>query len=322
MTGWLDDLTPAQTRLVDELLARGQSRPPVDPELSSSLRARLEEAVEPHAEGIPDGEELFLGKTTLSALACDGRFLDLAEQPFEWSLPIVQGKLGHKAFEVDWHTDRTLDTRATAERALAALVSEGGSIAQWLSALPEPERLLLLGAAGGQVAEFRDTWPILPRASSPRLEQPMRVRLAQGRVVLAGTPDLLLGTAVRDEARMLLVDFKTGHRRPLQERQDLRFYGLLSTLKYGVPPWRWATYYVAEGDWDHEDADEALLSTAVDRVIDAVKRAVRLRWHRPAEADLQLSAGPACNWCGRREDCPAKAAADAEAAPFDDAASD
>jgi hypothetical protein len=102
-------------------------------------------------------------------------------------------------------------------------------------------------------------------------------------------------------------------RKPLQERQDLRFYGLLSTLKYGVAPWRWATFYVAECAWDLEDSSEELLFTAVDRVADAVRRAVRLRWHRPPEADLRLEPGPPCNWCGRAPTCPAKAQADAKA---------
>lgn len=318
MTDWLDELTPAQDLLVNELLGRGQGRPQIDFDLAKRLRADLETAVEPHADGIPEGEELFLGKTSLSALACEGRFVDLESEPFEWSMPIVRGKLGHKALEVDWHTDRTLDTHAASERALATMQEEGGTIADHIAGLDDTDRRLLLADSAAYVAEFRDTWPALPRGSNPRLEQPMRVRLAGGRVVLAGTPDLLLGTAHRSEARMLLVDFKTGHRRPLQERQDLRFYGLLSTLKYGVPPWRWATFYVAECAWDMEDASEELLDTAVDRVVDAVKRAIRLKWHRPPEDQLRLAAGPACNWCGRRADCPAKAAADAEFAARDD----
>lgn len=307
---WLDDLTPAQDLLVTDLLGRGQARPGVDFGLAARLRARLETSVEPHAEGIPDGEELFLGKTALSALGCEGRFIDLQDSEFSWSLPIVKGKLGHKALEVDWHTGRQLDTRAASDRAMQALVEEGGSIAEWLDELGETDRQLLLGESAAYVAEFRDTWPLLPAGSNPRLEQPMRVGLAGGRIKLAGTPDLLLGTANKHEARMLLVDFKTGLRRPTMERQDLRFYGLLSTLKYGVAPWRWATFYVAECAWDLEDASEELLSTAVDRVVDAVKRAVRLRWHAPPDDQLVLSAGPACNWCGRRSTCPAKAEAD------------
>ncbi len=224
---------------------------------------------------------------------------------------MVRGKLGHKALEVDWHTERALDTRAASDKAFELLVEGDRSVGSFLGELDPTDRALLLGEAAAYVAEFRDTWPALPPGSNPRLEQPIRVRLAEGRIVLAGTPDLLLGTANAQEARMLLVDFKTGLRKPMQERQDLRFYGLLSTLKYGVPPWRWATFYVAECAWDAEDASQELLVTAVERVADAVRRAVRLRWHRPAEEDLVLNAGPACGWCGRAESCPAKAEADA-----------
>ncbi len=267
--------------------------------------------MEPHAEGIPADEDLWLGKTALSALSCEGRFLDLQESAFSWSLPIVKGKLGHKALEVDWHTGRSLVGPEVAERALGLLRDEGASIAGWLDSLDVPNTQLLLGDAAAYVAEFRDTWPPLPAEASPRLERSMRVRLAGGRIVLAGTPDLLLGTANRQEARMLLVDFKTGMRKPMQERQDLRFYGLLSTLKYGVAPWRWATFYVAECAWDVEDATEELLETAVERVADAVRRAVRLRWHHDPARKLDLVAGPSCRWCGRREGCEA---ADAEEA--------
>lgn len=301
---WLADLTPGQERLVSELLGRGAPRPGIDVDLARDLRARIETAIEQHVDGIPDDEQLFLGKTGLAALACEGRFLDLEDQPFEWSIPIVRGKLGHKALEVDWHTDRELSTRDAASRAFEVLADEPGGLGDWLDALDDVDRKMLHGEAAAYVAEFRDTWPTLPPGANARLEQPMRVSLAGGRVKLAGTPDLLLGTANRHEARMLLVDFKTGLRKPLVERQDLRFYGLLSTLKYGVPPWRWATFYVAESDWDLEDCSAELLTTAVDRVVDAVRRAVRLRWHTPAEADLVLSAGPACDWCGRRDTCP------------------
>ncbi len=317
MAGWLDDLTPSQELLVDDLLGRGQGRPPVDLELARRLRGRLEEAVEPHADGIPDGEDLWLGKTALASLSCEGRFLDQAESPFAWSLPMVRGKLGHKALEVDWHTGRRLEAPDVAGRALALLRDESSSVAEWLDEQDGPTRDLLLGEAAAHVAEFRDTWPSLPASSSPRLERPMRVRLADGRITLAGTPDLLLGTANRSEARMLLVDFKTGIRKPLQERQDLRFYGLLSTLKYGVAPWRWATFYVAECAWDVEDCSEELLSTAVERIADAVRRAVRLRWHRDPSRELQLAAGPGCQWCGRRPGCPAADAAEAERAAVD-----
>ncbi len=281
-------------------------------ELRHRLRSRLEEAVEPHADGIPAGEDLWLGKTALTALSCEGRFLDLQDSSFEWSAPIVKGKLGHKALEVDWHTGRTLPGPEVAHRALAMMRDEGVSMANWLDTLDIPETQMLLGDAAAHVAEFRDTWPPLPAEANPRLERSMRVRLAGGRIVLAGTPDLLLGTANRSEARMLLVDFKTGMRKPMQERQDLRFYGLLSTLKYGVAPWRWATFYVAEGAWDVEDASEELLVTAVERVADAVRRAVRLRWHHDGSRPLELVAGPSCRWCGRRQGCETADAAEAD----------
>jgi hypothetical protein len=77
-----DQLTPAQRRLLEELLQIDAPRPQPEPGLSEHLRGLVERAVAPAAEVIPPGETLRLHKAALSALSCDGRYLDLVDQPF------------------------------------------------------------------------------------------------------------------------------------------------------------------------------------------------------------------------------------------------
>ena len=55
-------------------------------------------------------------------------------------------------------------------------------------------------------------------------------------------PDLAFGRPTGPDARSLLIDFKTGGRHGAHV-DDLRFYALVFTLRWGVPPWRVATFY-------------------------------------------------------------------------------
>ena len=71
----------------------------------------------------------------------------------------------------------------------------------------------------------------------------MRVDLCDERIVLRGKYDLALGRAQGTEARVLIVDFKTGDRHG-SHLDDLRYYALLETIRNGVPPFRVATYYL------------------------------------------------------------------------------
>lgn len=301
----IEAVTPAQQRLVDELLGWSAPRPAADPDLPERLRAALEAGIEPALDGIPDGEQLWVSKSWLDRLACDGWFLDGLDEPFEWSTAAARGTLAHRAIELDWRSERRFAPDDLVGRAWEALASDGGTLADFCNGLDGLTRAQLQHDAEQLLTEFRDTWPLLPSRTHARLEQRIRVRLGDGKVVLSGAPDLTIG-GIRDQAcRVLLVDLKTGRRKPVVERQELRFYALLRTLKYGQAPFRWAAYYVAEGAWDAEDLDETLLDLAVKRVVDGVHQAVRLRWHRPDDAALRLRGGAYCRWCTRAATCPA-----------------
>ena len=301
----LDLHTPAHERLVSDLLAWDAPRPLGDPRLRDHLLDELESGLAEVADRVPAGERLFLGKSSLGALVCDGRYLDQRDSPFSWSTQLAGGKLAHRAIELDHAVRREPPPDEVVAHAWHEAVTVGDSLADWLNGLGPLEASTLRHTTEQRVTDFRDTWPILPAQAHLRLEHRIDATLAGGRVLVRGTPDMTLGGVRDDRCRMLLVDLKTGRRNPLAERQDLRLYALLATLKYGLPPFRWATFYVSEGAWDVEDLDPQLLHGAVRRVVDAARRAVELEYDRPDEGALRLVGGAWCRYCGRRPGCPA-----------------
>lgn len=126
--------------------------------------------------------------------------------------------------------------------------------------------------------------------------------------MLWGKVDLALGRAAGDEARVLLVDLKTG-RSHASHLDDLRFYALVQTLRVGVPPFRVASYYLDTATFHAEDVTADVLEIGVRRVVEGVRKMARLRG--PA-AVATLSPGPACGYCAAGADCVAAAAYRAE----------
>lgn len=299
---------PAQERVRDDLLAVTTPRPRTDPTLAARLRRRLAELTTGAAALVPAAERgLYLNKTALDALVCDGRFLDRLAEPFAWTAASVRGQVAHAAIAVDLAGDRRHPPRVVVDHAWREFTSSGRAAGRFVAGLSGPEADALRADATAFVTEFRAVFPPLPPDWHPRTEPELRVALHHGAVVLLGRPDLVIGRPTPDRRRMLLVDLKTGRRQVERERADLRFYALLATLKYGVAPFRVATFYLAEADWDHLDVDEDLLTATVADTAAKIDRAAELLHARPAEEDLRLVAGPACRWCSRAPGCPAGA---------------
>lgn len=301
-----DRLTPGQRRLLEELLAVDAPRPPVEPGLAPRLRRRVEEGIAPALELIPDGEVLRLNKTALAALSCDGRFLEHRDAAFAWRPEMFRGKLAHRAIELDWQTDRRHPPDLLVERAWLDLTLDHGS-EQFLATLDPMEVRVLRREAEQIASDFRDTWPPIPSVWGARLEMPVAATFGDGVVQVRGKTDLTLGRVRPDRRQMIVVDLKTGWRRPLPDRQDLRLYALLLTLKHGVAPFRLATYYVSESAWDVEDVSVEVLEAAVRQLVDGVVAAARLVFARPPESELRLRPGAYCSWCPRAGRCPALA---------------
>jgi hypothetical protein len=130
----------------------------------------------------------------------------------------------------------------------------------------------------------------------------MRAELLGGAVVISGKIDLLLGAADRLEpmrGTRLAIDLKTGGAYP-NYVEDNRFYALLLTLRFGVPPYRVASLFLEGGTWQAEDVHEDLLFHAADRVVQAARAAHALGAGREAA----LTPGPWCRWCPRAVTCP------------------
>ena len=305
--------TPAQARVVDEVLAWGGERPVAPEGLADRLLARLTDAVGRWIalrDERPDlaARPLLVTKTRLSRLVCDG--LQRDPEPYQHAWANVRGTLVHAAIEADVDGARGEGAASVVGRAWHRLATERPgdprSIAAWLNARDGDERDLLLAESATLLDGFREVWPDLRGAPLRiRTEQRAVVMLGGRAVQLQGVPDLVVESLVEDaRARRLIIDLKTGMPRGQRDRDELRFYALLATLAGGTPPFRWATLYVTEGRLEHEDLSEAVLVTAAARVADAIDQAVRLGRAGTADIEERLAGGAWCGGCQRREACP------------------
>ncbi|WP_157965077.1 PD-(D/E)XK nuclease family protein [Euzebya rosea] len=297
----LDQLAPAQRRMVEGLMAVGTPRPPFDPDRAGRIRAMVESRIAGAVEGRDaDAPRIVLGKTKLDALGCDGRYLDMLATPFEWSAATVRGQLVHGSIELDHQTGRQHTVVDLMDDSWEQFRHSGDSALAFTSDLTALESERMKADAVTAVEEFRAVFPPLPRSWSMVWEPTIAARFGAGAVTVKGKPDLVLGRPHPHERRMLLADLKTGSRSG-KDRADMRIYALLATLKYGQAPFRVATIYIDEGAFEHEDVTDDVLEAAARGLADRLNTALRLT-DRP-EA-VNLSAGPACRWCGLAPTCP------------------
>jgi hypothetical protein len=303
-------LTAVQLRTLRDLI---EGRTQHDGEaLAVAARARLEGALASLGIKGSRGEPLWLSKSMLADLErCESLFqANLLREgpPFEHSENTAAGALFHKVIEVDVGSRHEFDLRVVAERAASRLEAEDRSFAAHWAALDELDRFALMTEGTRRAERFRASFPPLGPGgvAAPLPELKIRAELAGGAAVLSGKVDLLLmrpdPAGGRTPVR-LAIDLKTGTPRS-EHAEDMRFYALLIALRYGVPPFRVATFFLESGEWQAEDVTGETLGRAVDRVLSAVETARELqRGRQPA-----LTAGPWCGWCPRRETCPAVSA--------------
>ncbi len=295
-----EPLNPAQQEVLDLLGATPDQRPTFDPTLRVELKAELEIALNHLSEHIPEDDILFVGKRQLAqVMGCETRYLAELEDDFEWSVPLARGTITHKAIELSAHWRGEKTPLALVDETLAKLEQDEANLGKWLQGLNEADRAELRGEVNNRVTAFLECWPPLRREWRPTLEAPVRVELAQGRIVLAGKVDLALGRAQGNVAGKVIVDLKTGRFSPVH-RDDLRYYALLDAIRIGTPPRLVATYYLDQARFTPEDVSVALLEATVARVIDGVHRMVDLRY-RDGAASTQT--GPGCHWCPNLTKC-------------------
>jgi hypothetical protein len=293
-------LTPAQRRVTDELLARGEPRPTFEPALAQDLRTSLEAALAPLAEAAGPGG-LWINKQALARIhACEAHYL--AEQgPFAgWNVASAEGEVTHRAIQLSVASEGEPNPLELVDHAIAQLAADdAGSLGTFLAALPAPARAELRASATNGVATFLECWPPLPASWWPRTELKIRTELCGGAIVLQGKVDLVLGHAVGPEARCLFVDLKTGSRYPAH-LDDLRFYALIQALRIGVPPFRVASYYLDSASPHAEDVTLETLDIACHRTVEGARKMVEVvSGQRPAV----VTPCPRCRYCRARSTC-------------------
>jgi hypothetical protein len=303
------ELTAIQHRTLDDLMGRGTERPRFRRELPDELVEEIEGRVGVALSTLPDGESLFVTKARLADLhqRCEGLFLanDQGEGGFEYGFRLAVGKIVHKAVEVGVYA-RHLSEAELVDRVIERSSVDDPSFGNYVGVLDPIDRAELQAEAVRLTQVFRATFPPMDKAWTPAVEMTQKVELAEGRLVLHSRPDLSLGGADQEDplrARRLIVELKTGPDRP-EHDEDVRFYALVATLFFGVPPFRVATVHLDSGTWRHQDVTEDLLRSAARRVADGCVRALALRDGEPP----RLRGGKWCGWCPRSATCPASTA--------------
>lgn len=297
-------LTAPQRRTLERLIGTGER-----PIFAPDLRQRLVDRIEGAARELELADPLWIGKETLNHLArCEGRFVAKVQSedpPFEHSLTTAAGVLVHKAIEVDVGARDGLDPHGVAVLAADRLAEREERFAEFWRALGAGEQDELLMDVVRKVTLFQGSFPPLRelrREMAPVTELPLKAELLGGALTLSGKVDLVLGVPDRLEpgrATRLAVDLKTGGAWP-EYAEDMRFYALLMTLRFGVPPYRVASLFLDSGEWQAEEVTEETLFHAADRVVAATRAAGALLGGR----DPVLRPGPWCGWCPRAFVCP------------------
>lgn len=209
----------------------------------------------------------------------------------------------------------------TVDAAVAYLTAQGDpAVADHLDDLGSSAGALRREAAG-RVRALTEAWPAIEPAWWPRVEEPVRVRLAGGAVTVTGRLDVLLG-GPPTERPGVVVEVKGG-RWYDGMRADGHLYALLVALRDGVVPAA-AVTVVADGTTHVEDIRPALVRHAGERLESAVRAAAPLAAGEPPDA----RPGTHCAHCPARRGCapgeawqaPARAPGPAGPAPASPAA--
>lgn len=297
--------TPVQHRVWAQLLgadARRADRPHADTHAGRRVRRAVLDRLGDELARVPTDTTIWLNATALAALDCEGRYLDHLDAPFAWSITTAAGSVTQHALAVEVEGGRHLPLADVVGCAWRQALHSGSSAAAFIDGLDAVGQAAVRAAVTARLAAYRDCFPALPAWLHPRVATPFTWRLSR-QVVAKVVPDLSVGRPDAQRRMVQMVDLKVGTRLDTHA-VERRIQALLATVKYGVAPFRVATYYLDEGHWAADDVTDAYLDGAVGTLVDRVHRAIRLTLEPPKPANLTLRAGPACNWCARAPDCP------------------
>lgn len=274
----------------EDLRPRG-GWPAPDPAAVEAARERLEAA----ASAVPEGTVLYVNKWAIrDVFACEERHLALAAEragSIEPTPAMVRGRLVDAAFrQIALGVGYGLGADPY-EDAVEACAAADDPVDDLLATFDADTRTEIEEAVRSAAHALVDRWSGMEPRSAIRTQQPIRVPLADGRVVLSGRPDLVLGDRPPTE---VVVELKSGGYHQAA-RDEARFYALLEALRFGVAPARAVTIKV-DGDRvivDGTDVDAELLEFEAVRVADGIHALARLA----AGGKPRRAAGWPCGRC-------------------------
>ena len=296
------ELNEAQQRVLSELGASSEHRPTFADGLAQGLREKLTDGLRDAAASLENEDSVYVSKFLLSqVLSCEARHIHELSRPFSWSVPVARGTVAHKAIELSVHWRTVPIANELVDQAIATLTHDGSPSAEYLEHLPEAERAQLRSEAANATQAFLDGWPPLRAKPQwrPAVEVRGRYEFLDGAIILSGKVDLSLGGPSGDRSGRVFVDLKTG-RRSRTHTDDLRYYALIETVRYGTPPRALASYYLDESRLAVETVSQGLLWAAAERVIGGVQRHLELM---SGEDTPIYRASLACTWCPMLSTC-------------------
>ena len=295
----MDELSPVQQEVLEQIGAVRESWPEFPAELRYELRGELEKGTAEHVQLLGDDVSIWANKHAIASVhGCEKKFLADREFP-GWSVQLARGSVVHKAIELSINWRGTPIPADLVDESMASLEHSEQNISGFLQELPDADRAQLRSDSVDLVTKFDECWPDLKKQWRPVTESKIRMELFEGRVVLQGKIDLTLGRAEGLRAGKVLVDLKSGKFQP-GHMHDLRYYAMIETVRIGVPPRRIASYYLDQGRFHSEDVTEEMLFSAAQRAIDGVNRMIELELD---PSDPRVATSPACRWCRVLDTC-------------------
>lgn len=190
----------------------------------------------------------------------------------------------------------------TVEATVAFLdAQEDHQVSQHLADIGEAAHELLEEAAL-RLDHLNTLWPDIAPQWWARVEEPVRVPLADRTVLLSGRLDIVLGGPPTDTAGVI-VEIKGGRWHD-SARSETHFYSLLLGLRDGVSPSHVVSLAAADGATHVEEVRPAIVGSVARQVATALETATSIAAGEVPEA----RPGRQCATCPVAGDCPAAAA--------------
>jgi hypothetical protein len=261
--------TASGSEVLSALRGNPNDRPVVDAALAGGLREWLEDGFS--TLRLDPEKPLVLDKKTLRRAHSDQGRTAVQEITHALAIGLVMDALFRQLVTVG-HID---DPMRDGLESLRIDPRRADAVA-FIESLEGRERVDFEDEIETQTAITLSRWPRLSPGWLPRTQERIAIPLAGGGIVLVGIIDLIIGAPSRGRASVEVIDVKSGRPR-LDDREDLRYYALLETLRSGAPPFRTATFYTRTGQVDFEDIVDEVLTCTVRSVLSAVEQLVGVR---------------------------------------------